>query len=86
MIISTTSKKQEILPTNLPIHIYVNRIINRLVLKIEGGYKLLQKSKTMKLTSNRKKLIDKTKNGENVQSFKVVEVVFVQYNLVDNQF
>ena len=86
MIISTTSKKQEILPTNLPIHIYVNRIINRLVLKIEGGYKLLQKSKTMKLTSSRKKLIDKTKNGENVQSFKVVEVVFVQYNLVDNQF
>ena len=86
MIISTTSKKQEILPTNLPIHIYVNRIINRLVLKIEGGYKLLQKSKTMKLTSSRKKLIDKTKNGENVQSFKVVEVVFIQYNLVDNQF
>ena len=86
MIISTTSKKQEILPTNLPIHIYVNRIINRLVLKIEGGYKLLQKSKTMKLTSSRKKLIDKTKNGENVQSFKVVEVIFVQYNLVDNQF
>ena len=86
MIISSTSKKQEILPTNLPIHIYVNRIINRLVLKIEGGYKLLQKSKTMKLTSSRKKLIDKTKNGENVQSFKVVEVVFVQYNLVDNQF
>ena len=86
MIISTTSKKQEILPTNLPIHIYVNRIINRLALKIEGGYKLLQKSKTMKLTSSRKKLIDKTKNGENVQSFKVVEVVFVQYNLVDNQF
>ena len=86
MIISTTSKKQEILPTNLPIHIYVNRIINRLVLKIEGGYKLLQKSKTMKLTSSRKKLIDKTKNGENVESFKVVEVVFVQYNLVDNQF
>ena len=86
MIISTTSKKQEILPTSLPIHIYVNRIINRLALKIEGGYKLLQKSKTMKLTSSRKKLIDKTKNGENVQSFKVVEVVFVQYNLVDNQF
>ena len=86
MIISSTSKKQEILPTNLPIHIYVNRIISRLVLKIEGGYKLLQKSKTMKLTSSRKKLIDKTKNGENVESFKVVEVVFVQYNLVDNQF
>ena len=86
MIISSTSKKQEILPTNLPSHIYVNRIISRLVLKIEGGYKLLQKSKTMKLTSSRKKLIDKTKNGENVESFKVVEVVFVQYNLVDNQF
>ena len=40
----------------------------------------------MKLTRSRKKLIDKTKNGENVESFKVVAVVFVQYNLVDNQF
>ena len=33
-----------------------------------------------------KKLTDKTKNGENVLSLEVVEVVLVQCNLVDNQY
>ena len=32
-----------------------------------------------------KKLIDKIKNGENVQSLEMVEVVLAQCNLVDNQ-
>ena len=40
----------------------------------------------MKLSNSTKKLIDKTKNRENVESFKVVEVVFNQCNLVGNQF
>ena len=33
-----------------------------------------------------KKLIDKTKKRENLPSLEVVEVVLVQYNLVDNQY
>ena len=33
-----------------------------------------------------KKLIDKTKNREKVPSLEVVEVVLVQYDLVDNQY
>ena len=33
-----------------------------------------------------KKLMDKTKNRENVLSFEVVEVVLLQCNLVDNQY
>ena len=33
-----------------------------------------------------KKLIDKTKNGENAQSLEVVQVVLVKCNLVDNQY
>ena len=33
-----------------------------------------------------KKLIDKTKTGENVPSLEVTEVVLVQCNLVDNQY
>ena len=33
-----------------------------------------------------KKLIDNTKNGENAPSFVVVELVLVQFNLVDNQY
>ena len=55
--------------------------------KIKDGYRLeLQTPETMKLFGSTKKLIDKTKNGENVLSLEVVEVVFFQCNLVDNQY
>ena len=40
----------------------------------------------MKLFGSTKKIIDKTKNGENVPSLEVVEVALVQCNLVDNQY
>ena len=40
----------------------------------------------MKLFGSTKKLMDKTKNGENVPSLEVFEVVLVQCNLVDNQY
>ena len=46
----------------------------------------LQTPETMKLFGSTKKLIEKTKNGENVARFEVVEVVLVQCNLVDNQY
>ena len=55
--------------------------------KIKDGYKLeLQTPETMKSFDSKQKLIDKTKNGKNVRSFEVVEVVLVQCNLVDNQY
>ena len=38
----------------------------------------------MKLFGSTKKLIDKTKNRENIPSLEVVEVVLAQCNLVDN--
>ena len=40
----------------------------------------------MKLLGSTKKAIDKTKNGEKVPSLEVVEVVLLQYNLVDNKY
>ena len=40
----------------------------------------------MKLFGRTKKLIDKTKNGKNAPNFENVEIVLVQYNLVDNQY
>ena len=40
----------------------------------------------MKLFGSTKKLIDKTKNGENIPSLEVAEVLLVQFNLVDNQY
>ena len=80
------NKKHETLTTICPIHAYINRINNRLVFKINDGYKLeLQRPETVKLFGRTKKLIDK-KNGEKELSFEVLEVVLVQCNLVDNQY
>ena len=63
------------------------RIKNRLVFKIKDGHYLeLQTPKTIKLFGSTKKLIEKTKNEENVTSLEVLEVVLVQYNLVDHQY
>ena len=80
-------KKHETLTAIPPIHVYINRINNRLVLKIKDGYKLeLKTPETMKLFSSTKKLIGKTKNGEEVPRHEVAEVVLVQCNLIDNQY
>ena len=55
--------------------------------KVKDGYKLeLQTPETLALLDSTKKLIEKTKNGENVPSLEVVQVVLVQCNLVDNQY
>ena len=77
-IISHISLKTESLTKISPIHIYIKRINNRLVLKIKNAYKLeLQMPETMKLFGSANKVIDKTKNGENVSSLEVAEVVLV---------
>ena len=55
--------------------------------KLKEGYKLeLQIPQTMKLFDATKKLIDKKSNVEEIPSFKAVEVVLVQCNLVDNKY
>ena len=49
--------------------------------EMKDGIKLeLQTPETMKLFGSTKNLIDKTKNGENVPSLEVFEVLLVQYN------
>ena len=40
----------------------------------------------MKLLGSANKLIEKTKNGENVSIFEVVKVVLVQRNIVQHQY
>ena len=77
--------KRETLKTGPPIHVYINRINNMLVLKIKDEHKLeLKTPETNKLFGNIKKVIDKRKYGENVPSLKVVEVVLVQCNWVSD--
>ena len=76
IISSTSLKKHEILTTISPIHVYINRINNRLMFKIKDVYKLeLQTPETMKYFGSTKKLLDKTKNGEKVPSLEVIGVV-----------
>ena len=40
----------------------------------------------MKIFGSTKKLIDKTRHGEKVPSFELVEVTLVQCDLADNQY
>ena len=48
--------KHKKFPTNFPIHIYFNRIINRIVFKIKDGYKIeLKTPETMKLNKEWRK-------------------------------
>ena len=63
------------MPTNPPIHIFINRINNRFMFK-DGNKLELQTPETMKLFGSSKKLIDKTKNGENVSSLGILEAPF----------
>ena len=80
-------KNHATLITTPPTDVYISRINDRLVFKIKDVYKLeLQTPETIKLFGSTKKLIDKTKNTEKEPSLKVVEVVLVQCNLVNNQY
>ena len=52
-------KKQEMLTTNSPIHVYINRIDRRLVFNTKDEFKLeLQTPETIKLLDSTKKLIE----------------------------
>ena len=55
--------------------------------KIKDGYELeIQTTETTILFGSTKRLIEKTKNGENVPNLEVVEVFLVQCNLADHQY
>ena len=81
------TKKHETLIIVPSIHVYINRVNNRLLFKIKVRYKLeLQTLETMALFGSTEKIIDKTKNGEKVLRLEAVEVVLVQCSLVNNQY
>ena len=72
---------------NPPVQIYPNKIKNRIVFKINTGYKLeLLTPETMKLLGNTKRDIDKDKNGETLAKLESVEVVLVHWDLVKNDY
>ena len=72
---------------NPSIRMYINRIENRITLKIKNGYYLeLLTPETMKLLGSTESKITKDKNGENVPHLKIVELVLVHCNLVNNDY
>ena len=80
-------KKYKTLTENPSIQIYPNKIKNRIVFKIETGYKLeLLSPETMTLLGSTRKDADKDKNGEDVPKLKSVEDVLVHCNLVNNSY
>ena len=80
-------KKHETIADNPPVQVYVNKIKNRIFLKIKTGYKLeLLTKETMQLLGNSKEDIDQNNNGELVPRLETVEVVLVYCNLVNNSY
>ena len=64
----------------------MNRIKNRMVLKVKTEYKLELIPETMKLLGSAEKDVDKNKDGENVPKLESVGVVLVHCNLVKNDY
>ena len=54
---------------NLPMRIYVNKMENRIILKIKNGYYFLM-PETMELLGSTKKKVTKDKNGKDVLLLK----------------
>ena len=69
------------------VQIYVNKIENRITLKIKKEYSLeLLTPETMKLIGSTENKITKDKNGENVPHLEITEVVLVHCNIVSNDY
>ena len=80
-------KKHKTLTENLPIKIYPNTVINRIIFKTKSSYKLeLLTPETMNLLGSTKKFVDQNKNGDNAPKLESVEVVLMHCNLVKNDY
>ena len=80
-------KKHSDSADNPSIRIYVNKIENRITFKIKNGHYLeLLTPETMKLLGSTESKITKDKNDEDVPHLKIVELVLVHCNLVNNDY
>ena len=72
---------------NPSIATYINKIENRIMLKIKTGYYLeLLIRKTMKLLGSTNNMITKNENGGNVPYLEITEVVLVHCYIVSNDY
>ena len=82
-----TIKKHGTIADNLPIQTYINKIKNLVVFNIKTGYKLeLLSKETMKLLGSTIKDVDQDKNGENVPTLEIVDVILLHCNVVNNNY
>ena len=66
---------------------FLNKIKNKTVIKINTGYKLeLLSEEIMQLLGSSKKDIDQNKDGEIMPKLETVEVVLVHCNLVNHNY
>ena len=80
-------KTHETVTDNPPTGIYVNKIENRITLKIKTGYYLeLLAPEMMKLLGSNKNKITKNENSESVPHLEIAEVVLVDCNFVNNDY
>ena len=80
-------KKHETIKNTPQVLIYINKIKNRIVFKIESGYKLeLLSKEAMRLLGSSSAVIDSDKDGELVPKLKIVETVLVHCSLVINDY
>ena len=69
------------------IRIYVNKIENRITLKIKVGYYLeLLILETIKLLGSTKSKITKDENYENVPHLEITEIELVTCNIANNDY
>ena len=67
------------------VQIYVNKIDNRVIVKIKNGYSLdFLTPETMKLLGSTENKITSDKNGENMPHLEITEVVLVHCNIFNN--
>ena len=67
--------------------LYVNKIENRVTLKIKNWYSLeILTPETIKLLGSTENKITQDKNGENVPHLEITEVVLVHCNIVSNDY
>ena len=69
------------------VQIYVNKIENRFIFKIEDGYSLeLLILETIKLLESTENKITKDKTGVNISHLEIAEVVLVHRDIVNNDY
>ena len=74
-------EKHETVTDNTSIRIYINKIDNRIKLKIKSGYYLeLLTPETMKILGGTKTKITKDEKGEDIPYLEITEVVLIHCN------